>query len=227
MKKIAVLLTILCVGQLYGMERDGMEREQGNYMGVSIEDLPLNIQSLIMYPNTNDADKNYTNLEKIIRTIIMTSKSKQLNDNPYDNQRGFTALVHMLGHKFNINPSTVAYMFKTPIAKEYRRLGDNLIASLNERKKNNIKSEDITNLINQGADVNYNAFKGFPTNWTPLDRAIISLDLEMVKLLLKNGADLKQINLNLMKQLLAFDNNADAIEIKKLIEKPIQKKRNY
>ena len=65
-------------------------------------------------------------------------------------------------------------------------LNNDLLAAINYHDKDRAKS-----LISQGADVNASNVPGFP-GYTPLMCAIDGGDMEMVQLLLKNGADAHQ-----------------------------------
>jgi len=105
MKKIALLLTILCAGQLYGMENPNQDGMAG---------LPPEVQVLIIQAlkSGNDLDavikgiKNASEISKSLKQII----NAEYGD--FSNLKGFTALAHMLAKKFpKENPKTIAEKF--------------------------------------------------------------------------------------------------------------------
>jgi len=162
MKKIALLFTILCAGQLYGMKRIKpelkLEPEYGHYVGWA--NLPPELKALIItYINT------YDTLDDIVDAIKATSETnKELNlmvNEKYGNLPGFTALVHILADKFNKTTHDIAAIFKTPVAKEYIDINNSFIFTtlpngsvvygLYDR---NIL-EYVKSFIKNGGDVNY------------------------------------------------------------------------
>ncbi len=192
MKKIALLLTLLCAGALNGMEQP----EQGHYVGIGMENLPDDVKPIIItYLN------QYNNLDDTIyaiKAVSLTNKSlnKMINEK-YGNLKGFTALVHMLAAKFPIifmgkedsrgfrsgytsSPGKIANLFNTPTAKEYVNLGTTLLEAV---KNNDINR--ITQLIKQGADVHYYHNDCI----SPLIQATYYGNAEIVKLLLDSGVN--------------------------------------
>jgi len=151
MKKIALLFTILCAGALNGMENP----EQGHYKGLG--GLSPEMQVMIIQTLNNTYDYTLSskeNLKNIINAIKATSLvDKELNETVndiYGNQKGFTALVHVLAKKFNTSTYNVAKEFKTKASQEYLDLGTQLANAI--REKDNAK---VAELISQDADVNF------------------------------------------------------------------------
>jgi len=193
MKKIALLFAILCVGALSGMKRikPKPELEYGHYVGWG-NLLPELKALIITYLNT------YDNPDDIVNAIKATSKTnKELNqmvNEKYGNLSGFTALVHTLAKKFNRSTESIAEEFKTPTAKQYIQLNDDLLTTVITGT-----IDEVTQLINQGADVNYGkAYKiiqgrifidaDYYDAWTPLYYAVMYSYHDKVKLLLTAGA---------------------------------------
>ncbi len=184
MKKIILLFTIICAGQLYGME-------EAPKMG-AFGDLPEDVHKVIV-----QALATSNNLEQTIEAIKVASVLRGVR---YDNLKDFTKLVHILADKFNTTTAKIAKEFKTPIAEKYVNLGNDLtFYMLMFDKDGNIKDPDrFTQLINQGADVNYTGTEGsiyilgkgdFPDIQTPLIAAVKSGNSDLVKLLLNSGAN--------------------------------------
>ncbi len=202
MKKIALLFTILCAGALYGMKRIQSRSKYGHY--VSMAELSPEIQVMIIQA-LNTYDKNLNpeeNLVNIINAIkAMSATNRQFNtivNDIYGNLAGFTALVHILGKKFNINTDVIATKFETPIAEKYIQLGQNLMKETVQLDPIN----KVVQLIEQGADVNYST-KGYTVTrpifslaneanyydaYTPLYWAVRFSRHALVKLLLNAGA---------------------------------------
>ena len=141
MKKLILLFTILCAGQLYGMEAQ-------NIMG-----LPEELRTEIIRKALAASDT----LEEAIKAI----KVGVLRGVNYDNPKDFTKLVHVLAKKFDLDTATVAQEFRTTtvanIAKNYliqSRMLLKLIASY-DAGDIQILIDNIKELINGGADVNF------------------------------------------------------------------------
>ncbi len=242
MKKIALLLTIVCAGQLYTMKRIyGMDPtslyelrrtgpERGRYVGLG--DLPREVQAIIIaYLQTND------DLDGTIAAIKEASKgvglvNKQLNEivnEVYGIPKGFTALVHVLADKFNTSTENVANKFNTSAAETYVKLGSSLLNFSGDRTQD--AYDKMAELIKQGADVN------FSSEYTPLEMAIRNDDIEGVRLLLNSGAKPAKLQLDEAKAIVADyqsgnlfllrldpDGLEKAKAIKKLLEETI---KNY
>lgn len=182
MKKLTVLLTLLCAASaLNGMKVPAPkhEPERGHYVGLGMEDLPQEIQAIIisyLYA--------YDDLKLIIGAIKATSLTnktlQQIIYARYGNQKAFTALIHMLADNFNMSTHAVADQFKTETSREYLRLADTLIKAIQD---NDIVT--VTNLITQDADVNYQS----DALMTPLLYAVIELNDDIAQLLLDAGAN--------------------------------------
>jgi len=189
MKKIALLFTILSASMLNGMET--IEPKHGRHVGLGIEDLPRDIQAVIIsYVHTYDNPDDLIHaLKALSKTNTTLQKMIYAKYGDFNNLQEFTTLVHVLANKFGLGTQDIAKKFKTSIAAQYVELGDKLKRSLSASK--NIYStteyiDEITKLIEQGADVNYfNEFNGK----TPLHQAVIDLKPEVVKLLLDHGAN--------------------------------------
>ena len=185
MKKIALLFTIVCAGQLYGMEP--MEAER-------IGDLPEELQREI----TQAAITSSNTLDEAIAMIKKLSASfgvqydtlfANINDKLFTKNKDFTQLVHMLSNKFNLSTEEIAKKFETPAAKNYLQLANMLMDSVTG-EDTDVKG--ITTLIEKyGADVNYTFATAFPdTGATILTWAIAhGNNPETIKLLLNLGAN--------------------------------------
>ncbi len=137
MKKTTLLFTILCAVQLYGME----ETQKMGTFGSLPEDIhKVIVQSL--------ATSN--NLEQTIEAIKVAGILQGVR---YDNLKDFTKLVHILANKFNVPTEKIAKKFNTPIAQKYLQLCSDLFKKILMRSS----IEELTQLIQQGADVNCSA----------------------------------------------------------------------
>ena len=134
MKKLILLFTIVCAGQLYGMEA----KQKMGALGT----LPRDIRNEIV--NTALATSN--NLDE---AISMIQKLSTLYNVRYDNLNDFKRLVHLLADKFGMSTLEIASKFDTKTAKEYSTLGNLLMQSIIFSE-----SDKITELISRGADVN-------------------------------------------------------------------------
>jgi len=212
MKKIALLCIILCAcaSSLNSMESSFAKAsdfaqtfgkgwstdttktdERGHYVGLGIEDLPRDIQGVIVsyvhtYDNPDDLIHAIKALSKINTTLQKMIYAKYGN---FTNLQEFTALVHVLANKFGLGTQEIAEKFKTSIAAQYVELGDKLKRSLSASKNMYNTTEyidEITKLIEQGADVNY--FKEV-NGITPLHQAVTDLKPDVVRQLLNHGAN--------------------------------------
>jgi len=188
MTKIALLFTLLCAGALNGMENP----EHDHHIG--LEKLSPEIQVMIIQ-DLNTYDPNLSDKENLITVIkainAISRTNQQLNavvNNVYDNQKKFTALVHMLADKSNKNRHSIAYTFKIPASKEYIRLARELFDAIT-----NGNIDKVTQLITQGADVNYNTRAATPLLFTIMGE---NKNAKMVKLLLDSGANPNFIHSN-------------------------------
>src|SRR5690242_15449786 len=98
--KIALLFTIACVGQLYGMEKPSY--------GSLLPELKQEIINTALATSKN-----------VDEAISMLKKLSALHGVEFDklfNLKDFTKLVHVLADKFNISTSQVAQKIDTPVA---------------------------------------------------------------------------------------------------------------
>jgi hypothetical protein len=190
MKKIALLLTIFCVGVLNAMEKP---EPTCDWQGLYPEAKALIVQTLPTYTDPN-AGKALEYIIETIKSLRLTNKELcEIVDDLYANQRGFTALVHILADKFDLSSKAIAEKFKTLIAHEYVKLGLDLLKFIQCRE-----NQKAIELINKGADANFtdlrmqgdnsdNAY--YSVKMTPLFYAVNVVDLASVKLLLNSGAN--------------------------------------
>lgn len=202
MKKIALLFTLLCASILNGMEPQ------------TISSLPEELQKEITNTVNEIIKQGLTtnNLEEAINTIKVAMVLQGIR---YDSLKEFTVLVHILANKFNSSAEKVATQFKTSTSDKYMRLAVELIEAI---KNKNI--DKITELIAQGADVNY--YEKDPTaadRINPLTHAVKIKDAKIVKLLLDSGAKPTQ---RLVTETMLF--SGDQPEIVGLLFRAFQKK---
>jgi len=163
MKKLFLLAVLICIGQMYGMEP--LEP-----MG-SFAQLPKELHEEIIMALLKSKD-----LEQAVEAIKVACV---LRGACYDNLKDFTRLAHIFANQFNVSTYQIAKKFNTSTANEYNILNTQLMVA--------IQSSDIqklTDLINEGADVNYSTDLN-----TPLTKAVIQWNLQIIKLLLQHGAN--------------------------------------
>ncbi len=141
MKKLILLFTMVCAGQLYGM----LEAPDPRY-------LPTDMKYEIM----NAAVATSKDLKEAISMIPKLSAFYGVR---YTDIKNFTKLLHALANRFNVTTEEVATQFvdetkKAPDGMAY--LGKQYLSFLQSLSdaiyKNNV--EQIKLLIQQGADVN-------------------------------------------------------------------------
>jgi hypothetical protein len=210
MKKIALLLTILCASQLYGMEKEKPELNPAIW---GQAELPNDTKILIIMALAQSGD----NINEAIKNIETASRINKASNTMVNinNLQGFTKIVHMVADKFDKSPYYVANLFTIPIAQKYIKLGNALVSYI---KDHNVKTDDIVQLINQGADVNY--YDDFGS--APLATTIMNSDLKMVQLLLNSGANPEERHLWLA-EALYNKSYPETITIKELIEDAMKK----
>ncbi len=184
MKKIILLFTLLCARALNGMEP---ERNQ-----IEWENLPNALRPIMnMYLN------EYNNLDVMVNDIkAATQALNTMINEKSGNLAAFTEFMHVLSNKFNKNTHIIATKFETPDAKKYLDLGSKLIKASNT---NDIKL--VAQLLKQDADPNFSDIyiikrTASPLKpqvamhpiTTPLLLAIRNGNIELVTLLLDNGA---------------------------------------
>jgi hypothetical protein len=195
MKKIAVMLAMLSIGILNGMESES-----------SYKILPKELKQEIVntaLATSNNVDEAINMIKKLgaLHGVHYDTKAatdlfvKMLPNNLNEaidevkslqgsTPEDFTKLVHILLGRFYGRPYKVAFLFNTPIAQEYLKLGEQLQEAVSYWKDN----AKIKALIAQGADVNFYSNEGFSKK-TPLNHAVGDRSIDTVKLLLAAGAD--------------------------------------
>lgn len=180
MKKLVLLFTIVCTGQLYGMEP---EKHQTVKFGEEWATLPDDIKSLILVAlmqSGNDLDSAIKSIVKA--SAINVALNKMIN---YNDLQGFTKIAHMLANKFGISTFSIAKEFSTQTSKEYVRLLEQAHYYMGEPIGDHV-TDEIDELIKEGLDVNaiYSDGKSL------LQKAILTdRGLELVNLLLNSGAN--------------------------------------
>ncbi len=222
MKKIALLFTLVCVGQLYGMEQEQPKKDLGAF-----EQLPEDVHNVII----NMAFATSNTLHQTIETIKAMSALRRAQ---YDNLKDFTKLVHILADKFYYDTDSVARVYNTSTAHTYRGLGSRLldIASLAHKPIwSGPGVEDLSyildrmkQLITEGADVN---FSGSQLS-TPLYKALEKGNAEAVKLLLEFGAKVRPEDIKIYEKKVANGDIGlfEAKTIKKLLDEAMEKQNN-
>lgn len=184
MKKIALLFIITCTGQLYGMEPT--KPKPGRYIG--LENLPQEVQVIIVsslhtYDNPDDlihALKAISRTNTTLRKMIFTRYGS------FCNLKEFTTLVHILADQFNLSTKDIANKFNTPTSKYYVELGDKLRNYVFKSTSLTNHIDEVTKLIEQGADVNYSKQSN---SLTALHQAVMNINPKMVQFLLDHGAN--------------------------------------
>lgn len=152
MKKITLLLTILCASQLYGMEIEKPKIKSGydSYISTLLygRGLPTDVQGIIIASlNQNLSLKDAI---EFIKIASMTNKelNKMINLNDL---KGFTNIVHILAHKFNMPTLNIAEQFNSPISKKYIELVE---LAINFVKMHGKETYLFNEWIKNGLDVN-------------------------------------------------------------------------
>jgi hypothetical protein len=164
MKKIALLLIILCAHALNGMEQPAPT--------LPPEVIEVIVNQVYTY---DDPDAMIKAIHKL--SLFDTNFHTILND-MHGNPEGFKILAHMIAKKFNMQPCDIASRFHTQVAKNYVEICTQL--------RNKLKAQDIAGvkqLLEQGADVN-----GFPTLVAVMASQKMP-KVAMIQLLLKYGAN--------------------------------------
>lgn len=179
MKKVSLLLTILCAGQLYGMEntdlsQGAMEPEKKSNLG-AFEQLPPELRQIVA--------QTALELSTDINQAITIAKILPIN-----NLKDFTKLVHILADKFEYyTTQDIAKAFKTPASKAYLDLAKELADAIYYGDVNK-----VTESIKKGADVNFDTndigFSSLPLLFYAISRG--GGGNEVIKLLIDNGVNL-------------------------------------
>lgn len=189
-----LLFTILCAGQIYGMEK---EQPSG---GPLVPDVYTEILKKVVERSNTLADA--------IQAVDIASVLQGIR---YDNLKNFTRLVHILADKFHITTQEAAHKIASslnnllPIAKQYENLASNLNQALEnfhsythptKQEPLDARRNLIKRLIADGADVNYSS----SLHSMPLETAAIHAnDIQLIKLLLDAGARPDKIKFNFKK----------------------------
>jgi hypothetical protein len=191
MKKIMLLVALLCTSVLNGMEPESSVAEamadRQTYHGQSyMEALSPEIKVMIVrilnsYNNNLSLEENLEIILENIKTLsqINWEFNAIMNDLYHNNSKGgFKLLVHMIAKKLNRQPCEIAKKFKTPAAEKYSGLCEKLRIKI---KEGNIV--EVKNLLDEGADID-----GFPVLPAVMTSTRIP-SFAMVKFLLERGAN--------------------------------------
>jgi hypothetical protein len=170
MKKLFFLFALICAGQLYGMEKEGA-------VGIYTSVLPEIKQQIL-----NAALASSENVDEAIDAIKKFSVLRGVQfDKLFNNFQDFIKVVNLVSEKFpELTKSAIAEKVNPLFAKEYDALNMKLIRAV----RNNESIEVITQLLNQGADINF----CWRHRYTPLTSAIVER-VDIVELLLSSGAN--------------------------------------
>jgi hypothetical protein len=164
MKKMVLLVTMVCAGQLYGMG--------------DMSKLPKEVQVLVIQALNSGKDIDAT--INAIKTASRTSKAlnQMINEQyNYNNLKGFDALVDVFAKKFPaLSHRLIAEKFNTPISKKYVEI-NSVCTWLLVKLKQDKDERDFAKakeLIRQGeVDPNY---KEIPGGRSILDIATVLKD---------------------------------------------------
>jgi len=205
MKKIALVCTIFCAGMLNGM---GSQKPQPGHYGLGRGSVPAEVQSIF---------STYDDIDDVILAIRVVSLSDEELKQMMNEEYYFTKLAHILADKFKLSTQLIGRKFATLVACQYVMLGDALINYTREKDSN-----AITQLIIQGADVNYIANPYL----TPLIMAVrAEADAPIIQLLLDAGADPKvksRVGNTVLDYVdVGYRNESQKVEIKKMLQDAI------
>lgn len=195
--KIALLLTILSIGSLFGMKRAAdehyIEADMGSELKPEIwgQFLPDEVKALIMVALAQSGNNLDEAINKIKKVSVLNKAFNQMINAQYgdvSNLQGFTQLVHILADKFGVTTQEVAEKFGTPVAKEYIKRGNELLNVL----ESSLSIELLKKILDYGVDVNYSyPFDNLLGMVTPMYLAMKKGMLEIIKVLLDSGVKLK------------------------------------
>lgn len=179
MKNIFLLCAIMCASQLYGMEPEQSHMEK---LSPEVKTMIIGVLHNTYNPKFN-SEEDLNNIVNAIKTMSEVNlEFNAIVKYIYNNQKKFTKIIYTLAAKFNYTPSNIATKFKTPLAKKYVNLTDKL-----EDAATNFNSEEVKNLIEQGADIN--AREMLQLVIIHYGRRNFDNIYNMIKLLLKHGAN--------------------------------------
>lgn len=196
MKKLILLCTMLCAGQMYSMDptslpelrRTGPEQKTEYWNLLPKEVQPLVVQALYTSNNPDEA---------IHAIIAMSQTNKALNQLIHGDIKNFTALMNLLAKKFpHGTRKDIAEKFNTAAAQQYIEVNSRLLKAINFGELDTVKK-----LITQeNADPNFSSYeKGIlesPINQYNAQIAIGNAirerknAKEILQFLLKNGMSL-------------------------------------
>ncbi len=224
MKKLILLFTIVCAGQLYGMKPELDPTLWSN--------LPEGVGPLIIMALADSGNDLSTAIDNI-KTASRINKALNQAINTGTNLQDFTVLAHLLADEFNVTTKEVAQAFGTTASKEYLTVNAPLEyrRSFSDYDMHMILNTSIATIASialyWGADVNY-TFPGFD-EWTgipkkrgPLLIAIERADLPLIQILLDSGARPEE---NDFYYFGTFATPEKIVEIKKLLEEARQKQQ--
>lgn len=256
MKKIFLLCALIGAGQIYGMEsvkqwgsnliqyywygnpqpelmepKKRSEEMNPTLWGKSVDEggLPDDVKHLIILAfaqSGNNIDKAIKNIK--IASLTNKALNKMINA---DDLQGFTQIVHVLADKFDEKVGEIASELKTETAKKYIELNDELLTAVLYNDNSPETFKKITQLIKDGADVNYVNGNG---GWSILGGAMFNLEhlgnktsevnTAIIQLLLESGlkpTDKVLDNIEWLRDL--FPENVNIKNIEQLINQAMQK----
>ncbi len=164
MKKIALLLTIICAGQLYGMDptslyelrRTGPER--GRYKGFG--DLPQDIKGLVVLTLAQS-----DTMEEAIQAIRSLTETDTAFNIAANDPIIIRAIIRILAQKFNAPSEYIAQQLSTKGSEQYVDLSKSLIATLWQGAHFHYFDaieKSAEDLINAGADIDFQTADTYP-----------------------------------------------------------------
>jgi hypothetical protein len=197
MKKIILLFTIVCVGQLYGMEPTyhTLPKELQNEIvstalatSKSVDDAVNMIKKLGTLYGVHYSTQAATNLLMTILPNDIGQAIDEVKKLQGTTLEDFTKLVHLLAGKFTrTTTENIAKRFDAPIAQTYIDLGEQLLGVMFDDHPFKVSA-----LIKNGADINFSAASYSFADMkdvikSPLSVAIEELNVTAVEVLLRPG----------------------------------------
>jgi len=207
-----LLGALVCAGQIYGMEPQ-------EPMGAFAQ-LPKELHQEIIRKAIESSDT----LEEFVKAVNVACA---LQGVCYDNLKDFTKLMHMLADKFDTTTHEVAGNFHTSLAEKYIQLGEQLLI-IDDESSQLDTFDKVTQLINDGADVNFTMRNNMAIDSTPLFVAIQLINVDVVKLLMQSGVIPTSQNLKLAEAVMDITEgsilcNKKAAEIVQIIKNAMKK----